>query len=131
MAIPLTVEEVRAVVPNLSATDEAIQMHINIVGCKLDACLEANYADCLELAKAIKIYTVAYFADKGNGNDGNVIAQKWADGDSQQYSDKGNGSNYWDAAIQLDSADCVVNAFRTKKVFAVTGRTVKSYEVPQ
>lgn len=131
MAISLTVEEVRAVVPELEASDAAIQMHINIVGCKLDACLEANYADCPELAKAIKIYTVAYFADSGNDNKGSVTSQKWADGDAQSFSDKATSSAYWDTALQLDSADCVVNAFRTKKVFAVTGSTSKCYKDAQ
>jgi hypothetical protein len=124
MAIPLTVEEVRAVVPELIATDAAILMHINIVGCKLDACLEANYVDCPEQAKAIKIYTVAYFADKGNDNKGAVTSQKWADGDAQNFSDsQSNSSAYWDTAIQLDSANCVQNAYRSKKVFATTGKT--------
>ena len=131
MAIELTVEEVRAIVPELGASDAAIQMHINIVGNKIDACLEANYADSLDQAKAIKIYTVAYFSDKGNDNKGQVTSQKWADGDSQQFSDKATDSAYWNTAIQLDSADCVVNAFRTKKVFAVTGSTVKYYEDAQ
>ena len=127
MAIPLTVEEVRAVIPELMATDAAIQMHINIVGCKIDACLEANYADCPELAKAIKIYTVAYFADKGNDNKGSVTSQKWADGDAQSYSDKATSSAYWDTVLQLDSAGCVQNAFRSGKVFATTGKTSRYY----
>lgn len=131
MAIPLTVEEVRAVVPELNATDAAIQMHINIAGCKIDECLEANYADCLELAKAIKIYVVAYFADMGNDNKGSVTSQKWADGDAQSFSDKATSSAYWDTALQLDSAGCVQNAFRTNKVFAVTGATSKRYEEAQ
>lgn len=128
MAILLTIAEVRAVCPELIATDAAIQMHINIVGCELDACLEANYTACPEKAKAIKIYTVAYFADKGNDNKGAVTSQKWADGDAQQYADKeGSSSSYWDTAIQLDSANCVQNAYRSKKVFATTGKTSKYF----
>jgi len=132
MAIPLTVEEVRAVVPELAATDVAIQLHIDVISCKLDACLEANYVDCPDLAKAIKIYTVAYFADKGNDNKGAITSQKWADGDAQQFSDKNaSSSSYWDTAIQLDNANCLQNTFRTKKVFATTGKTSRYYRDPQ
>jgi hypothetical protein len=129
MAITLTVQDVRDIVPELSATDAAVTLQISVVGCKVDACLEANYADCPDLAKAIKIYTVAYFADKGNDNKGSVTMTKWADGDSQQYADKGanSSSSYWDTVLQLDSAGCVQNAFRSGKVFAVTGSTSKSY----
>ena len=127
MAIPLTVAEVREIVPELGATDAAITLHISIVGSKVDACLEANYVDIPDLAKAIKIYTVAYFADKGNDNKGHKTSQKWADGDALQYSDTATSSSYWDTALQLDSAQCVANAFRTGKVFAVTGSTSKTY----
>ena len=128
MAITITVEDVRAVVPNLGATDAAIALQISVVGCKVDACLEANYADCPDVAKAIKIYTVAYFADKGNDNNGSTTSRKWADGDAESYADNGDSSSYWDTVLQLDSAGCVQNAFRTGKVFAVTGRAVKSYK---
>ena len=123
----ITPADVRAIVPELIATDAAIQMHINIVCCKLDACLAAAYPDCPELITAITIYTVAYFADKGNDNKGAVTSQKWADGDAQSFSDKATSSSYWDTAVQLDSAGCVENAFRTSKVFAVTGKTSKRY----
>lgn len=128
MAITLTVDDVREICPELNASDAAITLQISVVGCKVDACLESNYADCTDLAKAIKIYTVAYFADKGNNNKGAITAQKWADGDSQNYADvSGQSSSYWDAVLQLDSAGCVQNAFRSGKVFAVTGRTSKYY----
>ena len=128
MAIVLTVQDVRDIVPQLSATDAAITLQISVVGCKIDACLEANYADCPDLAKAIKIYTVAHFADMGNDNKGSITSTKWADGDSQQYADKTSStSSYWDTALQLDSAQCVANAFRSGKVFAVTGSTSKNY----
>jgi len=126
VAIDLTTEEVREIIPNLSASDAAIAMHIKVVGNKVDDCLEGNYDD--DTAKAIKIYTVAYFADKGNDNNGAITSQKWADGDSQSYSDStASSSSYWDTVLQLDSAGCVENAFRSGKVFAVTGSTVKCY----
>lgn len=128
MATVITVQDVRDLIPDLSATDAAIQMHINIVSCKLDNCLDANYADCPDLAKAIKIYTVAYFADKGNDNKGSTTSTKWADGDAETYADKAQGSSsYWDTVLQLDSAQCVSSAFRSGKVFAVTGRTSKYF----
>ena len=131
MTIELTVTEVRAVAAGLEASDAAIELQISVVGCKLDACLEANYADCEDLAKAIKIYTVAHFADMGNNNKGAVTSQKWADGDQQQFADRGNAtSSYWDTAIQLDSSGCVESAFSSKKVFAVTGRTSKYKDCP-
>lgn len=128
MAIELTVEEVREICPELMASDAAITLQISVVGCKVDDCLESNYADCPDLAKAIKIYTVAYFADKGNNNKGKVTSQKWADGDMQSFSDKATSSSYWDTALQLDSAGCVQDAFRSGKVFAVTGKTSKYYK---
>lgn len=122
MTIELTVDEVREIVTELSASDAAISMNITIVGNKVDTCLEANYD--ADTAKAIKIYTVAYFSEKGANNKGSVTSQKWADGDSQQYSAMANGDNaYWDMLLQLDSAGCVSNAYKTNKVFAVTGRT--------
>ena len=128
MPVIITVQDVRELVPDLSATDAAIQMHINIVSCKLDACLDANYADCEDLAKAIKIYTVAYFADKGNDNKGATTSTRWADGDAETYADKAQSSNsYWDTVLQLDSAQCVSRAFKSGKVFAVTGRTSKYF----
>ena len=126
----LTVGEVRAIVPKLKATDAAIQLHIDIVCCKIGECLDANYADCPELAQAIAIYTVAYFADKGNSNTGKVTSQKWADGDAITHANSDNSSEYWNTAIQLDSANCVVNAFRTSKTFAVTGRAVTCNDGP-
>lgn len=128
MAITITVEDVRAIVPSLGASDAAIALQISVVGCKIDSCLEANYANCPDVAKAIKIYTVAYFADKGNDNNGSTTSRKWADGDAETYADNGSGSNYWDTVLQLDSAGCVQNAFRSGKVFAVTGTSVKSYQ---
>jgi hypothetical protein len=129
MAITVTVEDVRAVVPELQATDAAIQMHINIVICKVGDCLEANYTDCPEIQEAIVIYTVAYFADKGNDNKGAITSQKWADGDMQGFSDSQSSSSaYWDTMLQLDSAGCVSNAFRSGKVFAVTGKTSKYFK---
>lgn len=132
MAIDITVEEVREICPVLEASDAAIQLAINVVGCKIDVCLESNYSDCEPLQRAIKIYTVAYFADKGNDNNGTVTGQKWADGDSQTYSDVNSGSSpYWDTALQLDSAGCVQNAFKSGKVFAVTGSSVKYNELAQ
>jgi hypothetical protein len=132
MAIPLTVADVREIIPELNATDAAIELQISVVGCKVDACLEANYADCPDVAKAIKIYTVAHFADKGNDTKGAVTSRKYADGDGESYSDTGSSSNaYWDTAMQLDSAGCIENAFRTRKVFAVTGRTSKYYSEAQ
>ena len=127
MTIELTPSEIRAIIPELGATDAALQMHINIVGCKIDEYLEANYADCPEQAKAIKIYTVAYFADKGNDNQGSATSQKWADGDSQSFSDKATSSAYWDTALQLDSAGCVANAYKSGRVFAVTRGSSKYY----
>lgn len=129
MAIVITVQDVRDIIPQLNATDAAIELQISVVGCKLDACLEANYAGCPDLAKAIKIYTVAYFADKGNDNKGAITSTKWADGDAQTYADNSSSSSaYWDTALQLDSANCVANAFRSGKVFAVTGKTSKYYQ---
>ena len=126
MAIEITVEEVKAIAPDTGATDAAIQMQINIVGCKIDACLEANYGDCPDLAKAIKIYTVAYFAAKGSSPQGATTSRKWSDGSAEGYSDTGMtaAQKYWDMAIQLDSAGCVSNAFPTNKVFVVTGSNV-------
>lgn len=131
MAIIVTVEKVRAVVPELSATDAAIQMHINIVLSKAGACIEASYPDSVDLQEAIVIYAVAYFADKGNDNKGSVTSQKWADGDAQNFSDKATSSAYWDTMLQLDSAGCISNAFRTGKVFATTGKTSKCYSEAQ
>lgn len=128
MTIALTVADVRAIVPDLSATDAAITLQISVVGCKVDACLEAAYAACPDVAKAIKIYAVAYFADKGNDNKGAITARKYADGDAENYADKQGQSSYWETVLQLDSAGCVAAAFRTNKVFAVTGRTSKYYD---
>jgi hypothetical protein len=129
MAITITPADVREVVPELQATDAAIQMHINIVICKVGDCLEASYPDCPDIASAIVIYTVAYFADKGSDNKGAITAQKWADGDSQSFSDsQSSSSSYWDTMLQLDSANCVSNAFKSGKVFAVTGKTSNYYK---
>jgi hypothetical protein len=128
MTIALTVDDVRDIIPDLNATDAAITLQISVVGCKVDSCLEANYADCQDVAKAIKIYTVAHFAEGGD-NKGDVTSRKYADGDAETYSSRAYGmTSYWETALQLDSAGCVENAFRTRKVFAVTGRTSKYYE---
>ena len=78
MTIELTVDEVREIATELTASDAAITMFINIVGAKVDACLESTYD--ADTAKAIKIYTVAYFAEKSTSNKGAVTSQKWADG---------------------------------------------------
>lgn len=128
MTIIVTVQDVRDLVPDLQATDQAIDTFNNVVGCKVDSCLESNYSNCLDLAKAIKIYTIAYFADKSNNNNGATTSRKWADGDAETYANKEVGTNfYWDTVLQLDSAGCVSSAFKTNKVFAVTGRTSKYY----
>lgn len=132
MTITLTVSDIREIIPELGATDAAIALQISVVGSKVDACLEANYADYPDIAKAIKIYTVAYFADKGNDNKGSVTARKYADGDSENYADtQGKQSAYWETVLQLDSAGCVAAAFRTNKVFAVTGRAARYYDEAQ
>ena len=133
MAINVTVEDVKAIIPDLNATDAAIALQISIVQCKAGACLEASYVDCPDVAKAIFIYTVAYLAEKGNDNRGAVTSRKWADGDSESYSDRGTNasSQYWDTALQLDSANCISNAFRSGKVFTVTGKASRYYSEPQ
>jgi hypothetical protein len=128
MSLTITPDDVRAVCPELQATDAAIQMHINIVCCKAGPCLEANYADCPEIQTAIVIYASAYFAGKGNDSKGEITSQKWADGDAQSFSDGKGSSPYWDTMLQLDSAGCVSNAFRSGKVFATTGKTSKYYK---
>jgi len=133
MAITVTVEDVRSIIPELSATDAAIALQISVVQCKVGACLESNYAHCPDVAKAIIIYTVAYFAEKGNDNRGAVTSRKWADGDSESYADRGGSasSQYWDTALQLDSSGCIANAFRSGKVFTVTGSAAKYYPEPR
>lgn len=126
----ITVSDVRSVITDLSASDAAIQLQIDVVLDKVGACLDTNYSE--PIAKAIAIYTVAYFADKGNDNRGSVTSRKWADGDSESYAAKESGtSSYWDMVMQLDSSQCVTTAFRTNKVFVVTGRTSKYYDEAQ
>lgn len=126
----ITVQDVRAIAAELTATDAAIQLQIDVVGEKVGACLDANYTPAL--AKAIMIYTVAYFADKGARNVGAITSRKWADGDAETYGEmQSDSSKYWGMVLQLDSASCVANAFRSGKVFAVTGRTSQYYDGAQ
>ncbi|AGH16066.1 hypothetical protein VPKG_00029 [Vibrio phage pYD21-A] len=126
----ITVQDVRDIVPDIGATDAAIQLQIDVVLDKVGACLDANYSE--PIAKAIAIYTVAYFADKGKDNNGSTTSRKWADGDAESYATKDSGDNsYWGMVMQLDSSQCVTTAFRTNKVFVVTGRTSKRYDEAQ
>ena len=133
MAITITIEEVKAAAPDTGATDAAIQLNIDIVGCKIDTCLEANYADCPDLAKAIKLYAVAYMSAKSSSPTGAVTSRKWSDGSAEGYSDTGQTASqkYWDMTIQLDSAGCFTKSFSTRKVFAVTGSNIKRKDCAQ
>lgn len=132
MSIDITVDDVKAIAPNLGATDAAIELQIKIATCKLDGCLEANYADCPEIAEAIKIYVVAHFSYQTGTSSGNVTSRKWSDGASEGYDQSRDAKmQYWDNALALDSANCVANAYRSGKVFAVTGSAVKSYRCAQ
>ena len=122
MTIEITVQNIRDVAPELEATDAAINMFITLIGNKVDVCLEASYDE--PTAEAIKIYSVAFFAESSANNKGSVTSQKWADGDAQSYAAKEPGeNNYWDMVLMLDSARCVQNAFQSGKFFAATGRT--------
>ncbi len=133
MAILITVDDVKAVAPDTGATDAAIQLQIDIATCKLDPCLEANYVDCPEVAKAIKIYVVAYMSAQAAAPKGSVTSRKWADGSSEGYSDMSQDAaqKYWDTALQLDSAGCVEKAYSTRKVFVVAGGLVNRKDLAQ
>lgn len=129
MAITITVDDVKAVAPDLGATDALIQRQIDSVSVKLDACLEANYDTAT--AELIKIYVVAHFSYQTTSG-GNVTSRRWSDGASESYDQSRNAKmQYWDNALAMDPANCVANAYRSGKVFAVTGSAVKSYSEPQ
>jgi hypothetical protein len=127
MTITVTADEVREIVPSLTASDAAIELQIAIINEKVSACLEASYSD--DMAKAIFIYTVAYFAEKGSRTTGTVKSRSWADGDSEGYGDLADSTQYlWDTILQLDSNGCVSAAFPSGKVFVVTGKSAKYHK---
>lgn len=126
MAFELTASEVKEIIPDLQASNAALELAIAVASEKLDDCLASCYGESSETAKAIKIYASAYIADKGHDNKGSITAKKWADGDSINYSAPTDGNAYWNTALQLDSCGCMAKAFRSGKVFATTGRTVRN-----
>jgi hypothetical protein len=130
MSLDITVDDVKSVAPNTGATDVAIQMQIDIATEKLDECLTANYSDTI--GRAIKIYAVAHFSYKTANASGKLKSRKWADGDSESYQDSTDGdySEFWDNALSLDSAGCVEAAYKSRKVFVVTGSSSKNYGYP-
>ena len=131
MAILITVDDVKAIAPNLGATDAAIQLQIDIATCKLDPCLESNYADCEAVARAIKIYVVAHFSNQANRS-GKVSSRKWADGSSEGYNtSEDSGTPYWDNALTLDTDGCMKKAYPDRKIFTVTGSLYNRKSCPK
>ncbi|AZU97935.1 hypothetical protein [Vibrio phage LP.1] len=124
MAIVITVDDVKAVAPDTGATDANIQLQIDIATCKLDACLEAAYADCLPIAQAIKTYVVAHFCGEMGTSD-KLESRRWADGSAESFHSDLNSTNtpYWDSAQAIDSAGCLEQAYDDRRTFVVTGKS--------
>ncbi len=116
MSLVITVPELRAICPNLMATDANLELLILGISCKVDSCLTASYEDCPDLGRAIKINTICHFATLSS-QAGQLTSQKYANGAAKtfkNYVDGGRGLNasqFGESVLALDSAGCINAAF--------------------
>lgn len=129
MSLTVTTLDVRNVCNDLGATDANLEMLITAISCKVDSCLENSYAECLDLARAIKINAICHFATVTN-RPGQVTSRKYANGAAESYKnyvDGGQGLNasqFGETVLLLDSAGCINNAFpATARQFITTAGT--------
>lgn len=134
MPLTVTVLDVREVCNDLTATDANLEMLINAIGCKVDSCLTASYADCLDLARTIKIYAICHFAAVSSRK-GQIKSRKYANGASESYSSYNEGgqglnaSEFGENVLLMDSAGCINNAFpQTARQFITTAGTSGSQD---
>ncbi len=130
--LTITSADVREICPELQSTDAAIDLLITVMTSKLDTCLSQSYADCIELGRTIKIYTVCHFATVASRT-GQLKSRTYANGAAESYGnyvDGGRGLNasqFGENILLFDTAQCVINAFPAKAYqFIATAGTAGS-----
>lgn len=116
MSLVITSTELRAICPNLIATDAKLDLLIAAIGCRVDTCLTSSYAECPDLARLIKMNTVCHFATLSD-RVGQITSRKYANGAAESFNNYTNGgqglnaTEFGESILSLDSAGCINSAF--------------------